>query len=110
MEPLSILYAILITWYAIDTKVELEDLKDEPPRIVKQIDVEEVFISVAARCPAPDDIVKPELLIYDLDPSDYNDFNKISNAYTVSLNQCLSYAEQQEVVLDGYRVEYGDDL
>ena len=104
MEILILLYSVWVSYYAIDTKVELETLRDQPPRIIKEIQVKEVMIPVAAQCPIPDTIKKPDLLIHKLSKEDYEDYDKVSNAYVISLTQCMGYAEQQTIILDGYRL------
>ena len=108
MEILSIIYAVFVTYYAVDTKLELNELEDQPPRIVKQIKIQRVEIPVAMECPKPKDIRPPELLVNSLTDGDYGDYDKVANAYVVSLNQCMSYATEQKVVLDGYRLPITD--
>ena len=103
MEILSIIYAVLVTYYAVDTKIELNDLKEQPPRIITEIKIQEVFIPVAAECPVADKINKPELMIHILTDEERTDISKLRDAYVISLSQCMSYAEEQESILDGYR-------
>lgn len=103
MEIIILIYSVLVSYYAVDTKVELETLRDQPPRIIKEIQVKEVMVPVAAQCPIPAPIKKPDLLIHKLTKMDYEDFSKVSNAYVISLTQCMGYAEQQTIILDGYR-------
>jgi len=105
MDILSGIVILLMGWLTVDAKMELNDLKNQPPKIVEVIKIVEVDIPVATQCPIPKDIKKPVLEITKLTPTDRGNFDKIANSYVVSLNQCMSFAEQQENVLNSYREE-----
>ncbi len=100
---MEIVLIILLSWFAVDTKMELTDLQNQPPKIVKVIQIQEVEIPIPVDCPKPKDIVEPNLAIIELAEVDKENYSKVANAYVVSLNQCMSYAEQQEKILDSYR-------
>jgi len=105
MDILTLIAVLLSGYFAVDAKMELNELKKQPPKIVTVIKTVEVEIPIATQCPIPDDITKPVLEISKLTPADKDDFRKVASSYVVSLAQCMSYAEQQEQQLDSYRKE-----
>ena len=105
MEILMLLWALGSSWYAIDTKIELEDLKNQPPRLERVIEIQVVEVPIDAECPIPKNIQVPHLTVNDLTEEDKKNYGKVADAYVVSLNSCMNYAEQQKVILDSYRKE-----
>ncbi len=103
MEVLAWILVGVLGWFSVDTKLELEELRDQPPRIERVVEIQEVLVPVAAKCPEPDLIPPPELAINDLTEEDRGNFGKVADAYVLSLTACMSYAEQQKIILDGYR-------
>ena len=92
-----------MSWFTYDAKMELKELKAQPPKVVEVIKIVNVDVPVATQCEQPDDIIKPVLEISKLKPTDSENYRKIADAYVISLTQCMSYAEQQEAILDSYR-------
>jgi hypothetical protein len=75
---------------------------------IVRTEIVEVMIPVKAQCPKPDPITKPQLPVNSLTQEDKNNHEKIAKQYAASIAVCMSYAEEQEEVLNSYRKEIED--
>ena len=103
MDIFTAIYMIMVTWYAIDTKIDLEKEKKKPPVVIEKVVTKEVKIPVTMECPKPPEIQKPVYAIEFLTAEDSDNYDKSANSYVKTVGQCFSYSKQQEEILNGYR-------
>jgi len=60
------------------------------------------LVPVAVPCPSPPPLVRPHLAIQDLKPVTAP--SEVLRAYVVTVEQLRGYAEELEIIINGYRV------
>lgn len=60
------------------------------------------LLPVAVPCPQPPQLVRPHLAIQDLQPQ--SPPTDVLKAYVVTVEQLRGYAEELEIIINGYRV------
>jgi len=72
---------------------------------VPEIKIETQYVKeyVPIPCPTPPEVVRPELVIFQLTPEDSMNSGKVVQAYKASLLQLQQYSIDLETILNAYR-------
>lgn len=74
---------------------------------VPQVKIETQFVKeyVPVPCPPPPNVVRPELIIFQLTPEDETSPGKVVKAYKASVLQLQNYSAELEHLLNAYRTQ-----
>lgn len=97
-------YSLMLIFILLSSGCASTQIKEV---FVPQVKIETQFVKeyVPVPCPPPPNVVRPELIIFQLTPEDDTSPGKVVQAYKASVLQLQNYSAELENLLNAYRTQ-----